>query len=94
MEKLLEIFLSYFVKHGVLEVETHSGRTFSVGDGTGTRVGIRFIGAGSEWRILTNPELALGELFMDGKLVMTEGRVYDLLELAMRNFARLGPSAG
>jgi cyclopropane-fatty-acyl-phospholipid synthase len=90
MEKLLEIFLSSFVKQGSLDVETHSGKTFKVGDETGPRLAIRFVGAGSERRLLLDPELALGELFMDGKLIVTRGRLYDLLELAQRNLDLVG----
>lgn len=90
MEKLLEAFLSSFVKQGSVDVETHSGKTFTVGDGTGPRLGIRFVGAGSERRLLFDPELALGELYMDGKLVVTHGRLYDLLELAQRNLDLVG----
>ncbi len=93
MEKLLEIFLSHLVKQGSLDVETHSGRTFSVGDGTGERIGVRFVGAGSEWRLLSNPELAVGELYMDGGLVMTRGSLRDLLLLCMRNL-RLSGAGG
>src|ERR1700692_30551 len=90
MEKLLEIFLSSFVKQGSLDVETHSGKAFTVGDGTGPRLGIRFAGAGSERRMLLDPALALGELFMDGELVVTHGSIYDLLELAQRNLDLVG----
>lgn len=90
MEKLLKFFLSSFVKHGSLEVETHSGKTFEVGDGSGPRLAIRFVGAGSERRLLLDPELALGELYMDGNLVVTRGSLYELLECAEHNLDRVG----
>jgi cyclopropane-fatty-acyl-phospholipid synthase len=37
------------------------------------------------WRILRHPELAVGEAYMDGGLVVERGTVYDFLALAARN---------
>jgi cyclopropane-fatty-acyl-phospholipid synthase len=38
---------------------------------------------------MLNPALALGELYMDGRLVVTKGGLYDLLALGARNLAAL-----
>ena len=38
---------------------------------------------------MLNPALTLGELYMDGRLVLTKGDLYDLLELGARNLAEL-----
>jgi hypothetical protein len=36
-------------------------------------------------RIFLHPNLAIGEAFMDGKLIIEKGDVYELLELCMMN---------
>ena len=41
---------------------------------------------------MLNPPLVLGELFMDGRLIVTRGSVYDLLELVSRNLAAVPPA--
>jgi cyclopropane-fatty-acyl-phospholipid synthase len=40
-----------------------------------------------EWRILLDAELAVGEAWMDGRLTVEEGTLYDFLEVAMSNLA-------
>ena len=41
----------------------------------------------AERRLALNPELAFGELFMDGRFDLVEGDLYDLVELGARNLA-------
>ena len=38
---------------------------------------------------MLNPALSLGELYMDGRIVVTRGGLYDLLELGARNLAEI-----
>ena len=38
---------------------------------------------------MLNPALTLGELYMDGRVVVTKGGLYDVLELGARNLAEL-----
>jgi cyclopropane-fatty-acyl-phospholipid synthase len=38
---------------------------------------------------MLNPALSLGELYMDGRLIVTKGGLYDLLELGARSVAKL-----
>ena len=38
---------------------------------------------------MVNPALSLGELYMDGRLVVTRGDLYSLLELGARNLAEM-----
>ncbi len=90
MDKLLESFLKRLIQKGTLDVTTAAGRAFRVGDGTGKRVGLRFADASAEWRLLSDPELALGELYMEGMLTVGPGDVYDLCELALRNLKIAG----
>ena len=85
MATLLERFLRRFIQHGDLEIETGSGQTFRIGDRTGAPAGVRFADARSEWRLLRDPEFALGELYMEGRLTLTRGDIYDLLAIGVRN---------
>ena len=61
MDRLLRIFLGQFIRRGALTCTTASGAKFTCGDGTGDPVAVRFATTQAEWRILLNPELALGE---------------------------------
>ena len=85
MKLLLRTFLRQAVQHGTLEVETADGAGFTVGDDTGQRLAVRFVDWGAARRLVLNPALAFGELFMDGHLVVTQGTVYDVLALVSSN---------
>jgi cyclopropane-fatty-acyl-phospholipid synthase len=89
MPPLIHAFLSRIIGTGRLAVERSCGSVFAVGNGTGQPVGVRFTDRAAERQLMLNPELALGELFMDGRLVMTRGSVYDLLELVASNLGAM-----
>ena len=74
------------IRSGALEVIASSGRRFCVGDGAGKRIRVRFVDAAAEWRLLRDPELALGEIYTDGGLVVEAGDICDVAELGLRNF--------
>jgi len=86
MNRLLGIFFEKFIQYGQLEVIT-SGVSRVFGDGKGQSVAIRFSDRAAQRQLLLNPSLALGELFMDGRLVIVRGAIYDLLLIATRNLA-------
>ncbi len=52
---------------------------------------MRFTDRGAEFRFMTNPELAFGELFMDGRLIVTGGSIYDLIALFLSNMGSRKP---
>ena len=64
---------------------------FVVGDGTGEPLAIRFADRAAERQLVLNPALAFGELYMDGRLVVTQGSIYDVLALASSNLALKEP---
>src|SRR5271163_1292852 len=82
-------YLRRLVRKGRLEVETADGVTETFGDGEGPLLGVKLVDRGAEWRLMINPALSLGELYMDGRLVVTRGDVYNLLELGARNLLDL-----
>jgi cyclopropane-fatty-acyl-phospholipid synthase len=56
---------------------------FTVGDGSGPPVAIRFMTNAAQRGVLLNPELRLGEAYMDGSLRMEEGSIADLLAIVL-----------
>jgi cyclopropane-fatty-acyl-phospholipid synthase len=66
-----------------LRITTANGATFRLGDGTGTPVAARFTTAAAQRAVLLNPELKLGECYMDGTFVIDEGTLADFLAVAM-----------
>jgi cyclopropane-fatty-acyl-phospholipid synthase len=95
MNAAFRAFLQRLVRRGRLEVATADGSAETFGDGVGPPLGVKLLDGAAERRLMLNPELALGELYMDGRLVLTRGDLYDLLELGARNLAELagGPWA-
>lgn len=79
MDRLLRFSLNKFIRRGTMTITTANGKSFTFGDGTGTPVAVRFLTHDAERRILLNPELALGEAYMDGNFVVEQGSLADVL---------------
>ena len=89
MDRLWRFALKSIIRRGALRVTTARGRTFVFGDGTGAPIAVRFNSASAERGILLDPELKLGEAYMDGTFVVEEGSIADLLALLLAQ-ARIG----
>jgi cyclopropane-fatty-acyl-phospholipid synthase len=89
MSATFRVFLRKLIRKGHLEVETSDGVIETFGDGSGPPLGAKIVDRAAEWRLILNPALAFGELYMDGRVVVTKGGLYDLLELGARNFAEI-----
>ena len=83
MEKVLTAILSRLVSRGALTVVMANGTELVFGDGTGEEVRVRFADKGAERLLFLNPELRVGELFMDGRLIVERGTIYDLLAVVL-----------
>jgi cyclopropane-fatty-acyl-phospholipid synthase len=83
MDRLLRYFLAQFIRRGSMTFTTASGAKFTCGDGTGEPVSVRFLTTEAERRILLNPELALGEIYMDGTFVVEQGSIADALAILL-----------
>ena len=90
MGTLFRTFLSSLIRRGRLEVETADGLTHVFGDGTGPRLGVRLTDRAAERALIFDPALAMGELYMDGRLIVTKGDLYDLLALGEENILAFG----
>jgi cyclopropane-fatty-acyl-phospholipid synthase len=89
VDRLLLTFLGRFVRHGSLTVTTAGGRTCTFGDGSRRPVTVRFASAAAQRAVLFDPELKLGEAYMDGSLIVERGSIADLLALLLAQ-ERLG----
>src|SRR4051795_5053661 len=83
MDRLLRYFLEQFIRRGTMTFTAASGVKFACGDGTGAPVSVRFLSPQTERRILLNPELALGEAYMDGTFVVENGSIADVLAILL-----------
>ena len=83
MDRLLRYFMGKFIRRGAMTFTTANGMTFTCGDGTGEPVAVRFLTAAAERRVLFDPELALGEVYMDGTFVVDRGSLVDVLAILL-----------
>jgi cyclopropane-fatty-acyl-phospholipid synthase len=83
MDRLLQFLLRTFVRRGNFTLTTSRGITFTFGDGTGQPVAVRFTTRAAEWGILLDPELRLGEAYMDGTFVVEQGSIADVLAICL-----------
>jgi cyclopropane-fatty-acyl-phospholipid synthase len=80
MDRVLGTLLRPFINRGNLRLMMPSGLTFSFGNGNGTPVAARLTTTAVR-QILLDPEMGLGESYMDGTMVMEAGSISDLLAL-------------
>jgi len=88
MAKFLEGFFAKLFKTGSIEIETAGGYRFIAGAGQAPKLGLRFKDAAAPFLVMLDPELNFGELYMDGRIEITKGSLFDLLMLSAENLWR------
>ena len=83
MDWVLRVLIARLIRRGNLRLTTTRGTKLTFGDGTGPMVAARFTSRAAEFGVLMEPELKLGEAYMNGTFVMEQGSIADLLELVM-----------
>jgi len=83
MDRVLRFAMGRFIRRGDLRITTARGRTFRFGDGSGKPISVRFTTRAAQRQILLNPELKLGECYMDGTFVVDDASIADFLALVM-----------
>ena len=79
------------VAKGTLEVTDPGGRCHVFGDGTAPKVSIRVHDRWFAIKLAISPSMAIGEGYMYGRLTVENGgRIYDFLELLLRNVSDAG----
>jgi cyclopropane-fatty-acyl-phospholipid synthase len=84
VDRLLFILLRQFMRRGCFTVTTANGSTYTFGDGSGPPVAVRFTTVGAQLAVLLDPELKLGEAYMDGTLIVERGSIADVLAILLR----------
>src|SRR5580658_258449 len=77
------MFLSGFIRRGSFTVTTARGKTYTFGDGSGSPVAVRFATPQAQRAVLFDPELKLGETYMDGTFVVEQGSIADVLQILL-----------
>jgi len=84
IDRLVQSALRRFIKRGNLLVKTPRGFAFALGDGNGEQITVRIRTTQAVRRLLSDPEVGVGECYMNGTLVMEHGTISDLLALLLR----------
>jgi len=85
--KLLDRFLRRVVRRGELTVTGHDGTRYQYGNPDPGRepVAIRIADRRVGFDIVRNPRLGAAEAYIDGRIVMEQGEILDLLDLVRSN---------
>ncbi len=81
---LLGSMLRRIIRKGTLTVVSHNGGRYCIGVGMPSAT-VRITEPATVRRLFLNPDLALGEAYMDGTLHVEGGTIYDLLDLCFVN---------
>ena len=79
--------LRNLIKTGDLTVIEPSGAQITFGDGSGEPVTMHIHDRKTAAKLVADPDLYLGEVYMDGGLTVEQGTAYDLLAIFSRNAA-------
>ncbi|MFD1747291.1 class I SAM-dependent methyltransferase [Rhizobium helianthi] len=93
MNSSLRMLLSKIIKVGRLQVYVPSGEEW-FGEGGGREVAMRFTDEAAEAELVADPALKLGELYMDGRIVIERGDIYEFLALVKDNTLSEGLTFG
>ena len=83
MDRLLLIFLRKLIRRGSFKVTLANGATHIFGDGSGPAIAVRFTTAAAQRAVFLDPELKLGEAYMDGTFVVQQGSIADVLAVLL-----------
>ncbi len=81
----IEKFLGRAIKRGSLEIVDADGKLHRFGDGTGDPVRVRFTSEQAERAVINNPDLKLGEEYVDRGFVVEQGTLYDFMMMLLTN---------
>jgi cyclopropane-fatty-acyl-phospholipid synthase len=83
--KLLDRLLRRLVREGNLTLVDAGGKIHCYGDRSGKPLTVTLADRAVERRLVLDPQLALGEAYMEGRLRVEGGRIYDLIALLSNN---------
>jgi len=77
LDRILRWAFARIVSRGNLTVVTPAGTRLAFGDGSGEPVTVRLTDRAGVIALLTDPDMRLGELYMDGRLTVETGTVWE-----------------
>lgn len=83
--KGLDRMLRQFVRSGTLQVVTPDGTAQTYGEGGAPMLTVRLADTSVVRHLVLNPELAIGEAYMNGTLTIDDDRLQELLALIVSN---------
>ena len=86
---MLDSLLRHYIRRGTLTVHFPDGKTRAYGTGA-PAVAIRFRDRMAPWALGFDPDLKLGELYMDGRLTIEQGDIVALMDLLVGNVTMSG----
>jgi cyclopropane-fatty-acyl-phospholipid synthase len=86
---LLAHLFERIISVGKLRVVDAGGRSFAFQGSPGASVAIRFHDPALHWKLLVRPRLFLPEAYVDGRLTIEEGSLYDFIDLMTVNLELL-----
>ncbi len=81
---MFDRLLAHGIKQGRLTLIDHRGRNQTFGRGD-PQVTVRVADAATDRALAFNPWLKVGEAYMEGKLTIEQGSLYDLIDIGMAN---------
>jgi cyclopropane-fatty-acyl-phospholipid synthase len=87
---MLDQLFASIIKRGTLTLATAGGRRASFGSGS-PEIVMRLHDRSAYYEMALNPELKLGELYMENRLTVENGDIADLLDLLMYNLSLVRP---
>lgn len=85
MTRFLLMLMRRILREGHLRVIAPDGRIHDIGDSPDDAITIRLHDRRVAWDLLRNPQMTLGEAYMDGRLTVEQGDIAGFLGLLTRN---------
>ena len=89
MNRWLHRLAARVVRYGRLEVTWSDGSVSHYGEEDGPNARLHFHDPSAEWAVLRNPEVALGEAYMDGRIDFPGGTLLEFLLLLNKNWTEV-----
>jgi len=86
MLQLVKRVFTPLIQRGDLEIVMPDGAVLRLGDGGTPSVRVRFKDRRAILNLVRDPDLNMGEMFMQQRLIVERGTVYDFLELVLRDY--------
>lgn len=84
-ERLLDQVYSRVIKNGTLKIRDAFGKEHLYGNNSLPRVSVRLLEPNLHHKLALNPELFIGEAYVDGSLIIEEGSLKDFFKILFTN---------